>query len=383
MNYKAHVSELANATQNVLSDVEHDYEEIDSPDAFTPEQDQCLIANVETEPGTVAIHTKHEANETLIYNKRDGQKRLDHREATVVVDEHDANGSIVNLLHSDDATDYNEDDETPEQRHEMLINNIIRDFELISRVLNDVLSLDRIALGMLEPSIEPFRLDQTIKDAVEGFRPQAVSQNLFLKLKADPEIEKHVLMGDSSRLRQLIGNLVSNSLKFTQQGGVTVVTKLEGFVDQAATPNSSVPSSGFTSAKMSKVTTPMCMDHPDKVIDYAAVEGIATLPAHLDTSPSSPQHSSPSMTSGTTRPVPVSNSRRAVIHVEVRDTGLGFSAEDVKDCPLFQEYQQTREGKKQGERGSGLGLSLCRKFIEVFGGRLGVSSVKGKGSTFW
>ena len=334
MNYKAHVSELANATQNVLSDVEHDYEEIDSPDAFTPEQDQCLIANVETEPGTVAIHTKHEANETLIYNKRDGQTRLDHREASVVVDEHDANGSIVNLLYSDDATDYNEDDETPEQRHEMLINNIIRDFELISRVLNDVLSLDRIALGMLEPSIEPFRLDQTIKDAVEGFRPQAVSQNLFLKLKADPEIEKHVLMGDSSRLRQLIGNLVSNSLKFTQQGGVTVVTKLEGFVDQAATPNSSVPSSGFTSAKMSKATTPMCMDHPGKVIDYA-VEGIATLPAHLDTSPSSPQHSSLSTRPGTTPPVPQSNSRRAVIHVEVRDTGLGFSAEDVKDLSLI------------------------------------------------
>jgi signal transduction histidine kinase len=55
----------------------------------------------------------------------------------------------------------------------------------------------------------------------------------------------------------------------------------------------------------------------------------------------------------------------------------------VDENRLFSEYRQTKIGQKQGASGSGLGLALCRKFIEVFGGRLGVDSEPGKGSTFW
>jgi signal transduction histidine kinase len=69
-----------------------------------------------------------------------------------------------------------------------MVASVNNDFQLMSRVLNDVLSLDKIRLGMLEPSIEPFRLDQTVTLAVNGFRSQAHALGLQLQLEADPKM---------------------------------------------------------------------------------------------------------------------------------------------------------------------------------------------------
>ncbi|GAB1347836.1 hypothetical protein MASR1M107_00470 [Ignavibacteriales bacterium] len=66
--------------------------------------------------------------------------------------------------------------------------------------------------------------------------------------------------------------------------------------------------------------------------------------------------------------------------VEVKDTGIGISAEDQKI--IWEEFRQASEGWGRGYEGTGLGLSLTKKFISKMGGTINVSSALGFGSTF-
>src|SRR5262249_40480309 len=65
--------------------------------------------------------------------------------------------------------------------------------------------------------------------------------------------------------------------------------------------------------------------------------------------------------------------------ISVADTGVGIAPEDQE--AIFEEFRQVGTGDKKVE-GTGLGLALSRKFIELHGGRIWVQSQPGKGSTF-
>lgn len=72
-----------------------------------------------------------------------------------------------------------------------------------------------------------------------------------------------------------------------------------------------------------------------------------------------------------------------VVRIEVSDTGLGIAPEDLDDYRLFSPYVQTELGRLQGGKGTGLGLAIVRSIVSLSGGRLGVITRKGHGSTFW
>ena len=67
------------------------------------------------------------------------------------------------------------------------------------------------------------------------------------------------------------------------------------------------------------------------------------------------------------------------VSVSVADTGPGIAAEDLRR--IFEEFQQTEAGIEQGE-GTGLGLALSKRLVELHGGRIWVDSELGRGSTF-
>ena len=71
--------------------------------------------------------------------------------------------------------------------------------------------------------------------------------------------------------------------------------------------------------------------------------------------------------------------RDGEIRVAVRDSGIGISTED--QGRIFEEFAQTREGRRAAE-GTGLGLTLTKRLVELHGGRIWVESEPGKGSTF-
>jgi CheY-like chemotaxis protein len=70
----------------------------------------------------------------------------------------------------------------------------------------------------------------------------------------------------------------------------------------------------------------------------------------------------------------------SVVQVSVWDTGIGIAAEDQQR--IFEEFQQVGKGLSEKTEGTGLGLTLTKKFVELHGGTIWVDSTPGRGSTF-
>jgi signal transduction histidine kinase/HPt (histidine-containing phosphotransfer) domain-containing protein/ActR/RegA family two-component response regulator len=89
------------------------------------------------------------------------------------------------------------------------------------RIIDDILDFSKIEAGRLELEATPFSLSGLVKATLEAFRPQVTAKGLTL----DAEIEvrsQDALVGDPTRVRQILSNLLSNAIKFTQRGGVRV-----------------------------------------------------------------------------------------------------------------------------------------------------------------
>jgi signal transduction histidine kinase len=76
------------------------------------------------------------------------------------------------------------------------------------------------------------------------------------------------------------------------------------------------------------------------------------------------------------------NARQAdgSVEISVSDTGIGIASED--QARIFEEFRQVGSDYAHKTEGTGLGLTLAKKFVELHGGRIWVTSEVGKGSTF-
>ncbi|MCB1589276.1 MAG: PAS domain S-box protein, partial [Xanthomonadales bacterium] len=97
-------------------------------------------------------------------------------------------------------------------------------------IINDLLDFSSLEAGGLRLEIQPFSFATLVEQAVESLRIQAEDKNLALSMVLDERLAaRHV--GDEGRLRQILLNLMSNALKFTEAGRVDVVVRV---VDQRA-----------------------------------------------------------------------------------------------------------------------------------------------------
>jgi len=93
-------------------------------------------------------------------------------------------------------------------------------------LINDVLDISRIEAGQLQVAYENINLRQTIGKALESVSPLAGKKGLDLTLSISPEIE--TITGDRRRLEQILLNLISNAIKFTEKGWVKIECEPEG-----------------------------------------------------------------------------------------------------------------------------------------------------------
>ncbi len=102
------------------------------------------------------------------------------------------------------------------------IARMIRDSgESLLTIINDILDFSKIEAGKLDVELHPFVLRECVASAVELVRHRATEKKLSLVV-AIADDAPHTVKGDSTRLRQILLNLLSNALKFTEVGEVRV-----------------------------------------------------------------------------------------------------------------------------------------------------------------
>src|SRR5205085_5686716 len=88
-------------------------------------------------------------------------------------------------------------------------------------IINDILDFSKAEAGQLKLDLSQFNLRDTIVDTVKTLTLRAQDKGLDLRCRISPEVPDS-LVGDSSRLQQMLVNLISNAIKFTERGEVIV-----------------------------------------------------------------------------------------------------------------------------------------------------------------
>ena len=109
---------------------------------------------------------------------------------------------------------------------------IARSGDALLRIVNDILDLSKIEAGKLDLESTPLDVNDAILDALGLHAVQAEQKQITLEHEIAPDVPATVL-GDPSRLRQILFNLVGNAVKFTETGGVTVGVSVAERADES------------------------------------------------------------------------------------------------------------------------------------------------------
>jgi two-component system sensor histidine kinase BarA len=170
-------------------------------------------------------------------------------------------------------------------------------------ILNDILDFSKIEAGKLQLDEIPMDIRECVEECLTLLAPHSHEKGLELVSLIYADVPSHVI-GDPLRIKQILNNLVSNAIKFTETGSVVVRVMLDNQTD----------------------------DH-------------------------------------------------SLISISVTDTGIGLSSKAVTQ--IFQPFQQAESSTTRRFGGTGLGLVISKRLVEVMQGDLGVESQLDKGSTFW
>lgn len=122
--------------------------------------------------------------------------------------------------------------ELSEQQHRY-VSIILHSADTLMNLINDILDFSKIEAGRLELETIPFMLRDTLGDTLQTLAKRAADKGLELACHIPPEVPDQ-LVGDPTRLRQVIVNLVGNAIKFTETGEVVVDVTLEGQTENGA-----------------------------------------------------------------------------------------------------------------------------------------------------
>lgn len=171
-------------------------------------------------------------------------------------------------------------------------------------LINDILDFSKIEAGKMEIIPVDYDLSSVINDLVNMIQTKADAKGLKLEFEISREVPK-LLHGDEVRIKQIVTNILTNAVKYTEKGRVT-----------------------------------LCIDY-EKIPDEEDC---------------------------------------ILLDVAVKDTGIGIKEEDMKK--LFSEFDRIEEKRNRNVEGTGLGMSITKRLLEMMGSELQVESKYGLGSKF-
>jgi PAS domain S-box-containing protein len=252
---------------------------------------------------------------------------------------------------------------TREQRD--YLNMVNLSAESLLAVINDILDFSKIEARKLHLETVDFSLRDCLGDTVKALALRAEQKGLEVACHIHPEVPDG-LNGDPGRLRQIIVNLVGNAIKFTERGEVIVeVSRIEdrgSRVEDRGSPRCG-PVSGPGHCGGPQVSG----EARQGDLRSATVAGSGD-PATTGSSILDPRSS-------------ILDPRSSeALHFSVRDTGIGIPKEKL--AVIFEAFAQADTSTTRQYGGTGLGLTISSRLVELMGGRIWVESEVGKGSTF-
>ncbi len=131
---------------------------------------------------------------------------------------------------------------TAEQRD--YLNLVKSSADSLLHVINDILDFSKIEAGKLELEKTEFEIRDLFRDTLKTLAQRADEKSLEMSARVSPHVPKH-LIGDPTRLRQLIVNLIGNAIKFTEEGTILLNTELEESAGDAVRLHISVSDTGM------------------------------------------------------------------------------------------------------------------------------------------
>lgn len=213
------------------------------------------------------------------------------------------------------------------------LQDILHSGEHLLQVINDILDLSRVEAGKMTMQLTAFPLAPVLEQSMSIVREQAREHELKLSLEIAPEVAQlPPIVADQRKIKQILYNLLANAVKFTPEGGTITLSA-------------------------------MC-EAPDQTSERPQKEQYA-----CDSDTASGLESD-----GT--PLPV---RESVI-ISVRDTGIGIAPEHHER--IFGAFEQVDSSHARQKQGTGLGLALTKRLVELHGGGIWIDSDVDRGSTF-
>lgn len=114
----------------------------------------------------------------------------------------------------------------------------------LNLIINDILDLSKIEVGKMDLEYQPFNFSESLVGHLDLFIPRAREKNIDMHFYSDPKIP-YRLLGDSTRIGQIIINLLSNAIKFTEVGSVSLRAELTSHTAQFSTIQVSITDSGI------------------------------------------------------------------------------------------------------------------------------------------
>ncbi len=201
---------------------------------------------------------------------------------------------------------------------------ISRSGEHLLNLINDVLEMSKIEAGQIVLNSNSFDLYNLLQNLEEMLQLKAESKGLQLIFECDSSVPRYI-QTDEGKLRQVLINLLGNAVKFTSKGQVALRVALGPCGERKQMPGDM------------------------KMAADGAENGLSAPLRHP----------------------PVR------LYFEVKDTGPGIAPYELES--LFEPFVQSRTG--QTHEGTGLGLPISRKFVQLLGGDITVSSVLNQGTS--
>jgi PAS domain S-box-containing protein len=207
---------------------------------------------------------------------------------------------------------------------------------LLLSIINDILDLSKVEAGKMELELSEFNVKDLIERCIILFKEKAMKHRIKLTAEVTPDLG--LIEADERKIKQVLANLLSNAVKFTPDGGsVSVRARKVSLRGEAEAISKACPE----------------RSERDEILRSAQND------------------------KGRTRN---DNLVGDFIEISVEDTGIGIRHEDFDK--LFQPFQQLEYTLTKKYEGTGLGLALCKKIVELHKGRIWVESEAGKGSKF-